>query len=245
MCTSSSWWTVTRIYIGVGEARTMIWDIGKNYWNYYFTLEERYRIITKPYQYFRLSQVGLSISRPPAAVARYTMIKHVKRQPLVYKVRSKLVRTSKRRYRLDGLNTLRYHLINITSCHLYTNILVDVGKTPKSIDDLQQEYEKSRNRKGRNNITRHWFSIIWYFVILFAWLHVQVCIVPFFFSSFFPWLLVIGFLLFRINLCMDSHNSIFDKYSLLFDLFRSVILRLLSFFTNVTGKFHYMYCINY
>ncbi|XP_065222715.1 beta-1,4-galactosyltransferase 4-like isoform X3 [Planococcus citri] len=98
---------------------------------------------------YRLSQVGLPISRPPASLARYTMVKHVKRRPLAYKVRSKLVRTSKRRYRLDGLNTLKYHLINISSYYLYTNILVDVGHPPKSIQDFQREYEKSQN------ITRH------------------------------------------------------------------------------------------
>lgn len=73
------------------------------------------------------------------------MIKHIKRRPLAYKVRSKLVRTSKRRYRLDGLNTLRYHLVNITNCYLYTNILVDVGAPPKSIEDFQKEYERNQN----------------------------------------------------------------------------------------------------
>lgn len=73
------------------------------------------------------------------------MIKHVKRRPLAYKVRSKLVRTSKRRYRLDGLNTLKYRLLNISHCHLYTNILVDVGTPPKSIEDFQREYEQSQN----------------------------------------------------------------------------------------------------
>lgn len=88
-------------------------------------------------------------------IARYTMIKHVKRHPLVYKVRSKLVRTSKRRYRIDGLNTLKYRLINITLCFLYTNILVDVGDPPRSIEDLQQKYEKGRYRKSRINVTRH------------------------------------------------------------------------------------------
>ena len=77
------------------------------------------------------------------------MIKHIKRRPLAYKVRSKLVRTSKRRYRLDGLNTLKYRLINVTSYYLFTNILVDVGYPPKSIQDFQKEYEKSQN------VTRH------------------------------------------------------------------------------------------
>lgn len=79
------------------------------------------------------------------------MIKHIKRRPLAYKVRSKLVRTSKRRYRLDGLNTLKYHLLNITHCYLYTNILVDVGAPPKTIQDFQREYEQSQNVSRR-----HW-----------------------------------------------------------------------------------------
>lgn len=87
----------------------------------------------------------MPISRPPAKLAKYTMIKHTKRRPLAYKVRSKLVRTSKRRYRLDGLNTLKYRLVNITCRHLYTNILVDVGKPPPSIQHFQKEYEHSQN----------------------------------------------------------------------------------------------------
>lgn len=86
---------------------------------------------------YRVQQSGLSITRPPEWLARYTMMKHVKRRPLVWTVRNKLLRTSGRRYRLDGLNTLRFRLIFAHKDILFTHLMVDVGHPPANIRHLQ------------------------------------------------------------------------------------------------------------
>nr|XP_053639674.1 LOW QUALITY PROTEIN: uncharacterized protein LOC128693824 [Cherax quadricarinatus] len=82
---------------------------------------------------YRIKQSGLSITRPPSMLARYTMIRHLKRRPLTWKVRGKLVRTSGRRYRLDGLNTLRYSLLALHRHPLFTHLLLDVGSPPENL----------------------------------------------------------------------------------------------------------------
>ncbi|XP_027208068.2 uncharacterized protein [Penaeus vannamei] len=82
---------------------------------------------------YRIKQSGLSITRPPTTLARYTMIRHLKRRPLTWKVRGKLVRTSGRRYRLDGLNTLKYSLLAIHRHPLFTHLLLDVGTPPENL----------------------------------------------------------------------------------------------------------------
>ncbi|XP_014280366.1 beta-1,4-N-acetylgalactosaminyltransferase bre-4 isoform X2 [Halyomorpha halys] len=93
---------------------------------------------------YRVEHVLLWISRPPEWIARYTMIKHEKRRPLARKVRTKLLRTSWRRYRLDGLNTAAYGLMEMKHISpILTHILIDVGHPPNSIKQLQQEEEGS------------------------------------------------------------------------------------------------------
>ncbi|XP_068213163.1 uncharacterized protein [Palaemon carinicauda] len=82
---------------------------------------------------YRIKQSGLSITRPPNMLARYTMIRHLKRRPLTWKVRGKLVRTSGRRYRLDGLNTLKYSLLALHKHPLFTHLLLDVGTPPENL----------------------------------------------------------------------------------------------------------------
>ncbi|CAB0002304.1 unnamed protein product [Nesidiocoris tenuis] len=79
---------------------------------------------------YRVEHVLSSISRPPEWVARYTMIKHEKRRPLSRRVRTKLLRTSWRRYRLDGLNTVSYGLGPIVQHNHYTHVMIDVGPPP-------------------------------------------------------------------------------------------------------------------
>ncbi|XP_046393595.1 beta-1,4-N-acetylgalactosaminyltransferase bre-4-like, partial [Ischnura elegans] len=88
---------------------------------------------------YRVQQAGLVITRPPEWIARYTMIKHVKRRPLAWRVRNKLLRTSGRRYRLDGLNTANYRLLAISEHHLFTRLLVDVGVPPANIRAIQAQ----------------------------------------------------------------------------------------------------------
>ncbi|XP_045109078.1 uncharacterized protein LOC123503397 isoform X2 [Portunus trituberculatus] len=82
---------------------------------------------------YRIRQSGLSITRPADSVAKYTMIRHLKRRPLTWKVRGKLLRTSGRRYRLDGLNTLKYTLQGLHRHPLFTHLLLDVGTPPENL----------------------------------------------------------------------------------------------------------------
>lgn len=85
----------------------------------------------------RLEQVGLPITRPPERLARYTMVKHVKRKPLAHAVRLKLVHTSQKRYRADGLNTLKYEVFRVDTEKLYTRILVGVGDMPEYVRSFE------------------------------------------------------------------------------------------------------------
>lgn len=85
----------------------------------------------------RLEQVGLPITRPPERLARYTMVKHVKRKPLAHAVRLKLVHTSQKRFKADGLNTLKYEVFRVDAEQLYTRILVDVGDMPEYVRSFE------------------------------------------------------------------------------------------------------------
>ncbi|KAL0281041.1 UNVERIFIED_CONTAM: hypothetical protein PYX00_002156 [Menopon gallinae] len=77
---------------------------------------------------YRLSQSGLFITRPISDIGRYTMIKHKKRKPSNSAVRRKLLATSKKRYRLEGLNSVQYKLMKKKELPWFTLIQVDVGK---------------------------------------------------------------------------------------------------------------------
>uniref|UniRef100_A0A0A9ZFX5 Beta-1,4-N-acetylgalactosaminyltransferase n=1 Tax=Lygus hesperus TaxID=30085 RepID=A0A0A9ZFX5_LYGHE len=93
---------------------------------------------------YRVEHVLSSISRPPEWVARYTMIKHEKRRPLSRRVRTKLLRTSWRRYRLDGLNTVSYGLGPIVEGPQYTHVMVDVGPPPTTYRIIEEEEENNQ-----------------------------------------------------------------------------------------------------
>ena len=65
------------------------------------------------------------------------MVKHVKRKPLAHAVRLKLVHTSQKRYRADGLNTLKYEVFRVDTEKLYTRILVGVGDMPEYVRSFE------------------------------------------------------------------------------------------------------------
>ena len=82
---------------------------------------------------YRLQHVGLRITRPPAQLARYKMIRHKKRPAVDGRIRYRLLWTGVRRYRIDGLNSLHslnYNIIHSRRRPLYTHILVDIGPPP-------------------------------------------------------------------------------------------------------------------
>ncbi|KAK6187774.1 hypothetical protein SNE40_005726 [Patella caerulea] len=76
---------------------------------------------------YRILHTGLKITRPPTNIARYKMIKHTKRKPTAWVTRSKLLNTAVKRFKMDGLNSVKYNVVCIHYKPLYTHIVVDVG----------------------------------------------------------------------------------------------------------------------
>ena len=76
--------------------------------------------------YKRIVSKHLFLERPPASIARYKMLKHShqKKNP----ARLKVLRTAQIRIDSDGVNNVKYKLLNTTSYHLYTRFLIDVGE---------------------------------------------------------------------------------------------------------------------
>jgi len=70
----------------------------------------------------RIQYNGLKIIRYKPEIARYTMIKHKKEK--ANRERVKVLRTSHRRYKTDGLNNLQYKVVNIGREKLFTNVTV-------------------------------------------------------------------------------------------------------------------------
>ncbi|XP_078738638.1 beta-1,4-galactosyltransferase 4 [Lampetra fluviatilis] len=81
----------------------------------------------------RVEHMNMTIFRPPAAVARYTMIFHSRNEDgnKVNQNRMKLLRDSARLLPRDGLNSCSYTLLSKSREPLYTNVTVDIG-TPES-----------------------------------------------------------------------------------------------------------------
>lgn len=106
----------------------------------------------------RLATAHLPILRPPSSIGRYTMIRHTKRSASPRLLRHKLLSTSKTRARLDGLNSMKHRIVNITNSPLYSLILVDVGSSPSVVRKLYgMSYALKNNLTTLSlaNITKH------------------------------------------------------------------------------------------
>ncbi|KAK6726800.1 hypothetical protein RB195_004858 [Necator americanus] len=82
----------------------------------------------------RVSTVGFKIARYPATIARYKMIKHAhetKSNP-VNKCRYKLLAQTKKKWKYDGLNSLKYEVVKLELLPLYTHVVVDLLETSES-----------------------------------------------------------------------------------------------------------------
>jgi len=87
-----------------------------------------------------VSLAGYKISRYPAKIARYKMIKHSKeKENPVNKCRYKLLYKTKRRWAKDGLSSLAYKALRVERLPFYTHILVDL---------LEEESRSSLHSQG-------------------------------------------------------------------------------------------------
>ncbi|XP_018026698.2 beta-1,4-N-acetylgalactosaminyltransferase bre-4-like [Hyalella azteca] len=75
----------------------------------------------------RIKHHGLSISRNPANISRYTMIRHYKDKPNPH--RFEMLRSGRSRYASDGLNSLKYRVLDVQLRRLYTCIYVEILNT--------------------------------------------------------------------------------------------------------------------
>lgn len=78
----------------------------------------------------RMMSKDLKLERPPASIARYKMLKHT--HQTLNPARMNILRTAQTRVDTDGVNNVKYKLLNTTLHHLFTHILIDVGEPPTS-----------------------------------------------------------------------------------------------------------------
>ncbi|KAK0429053.1 hypothetical protein QR680_011162 [Steinernema hermaphroditum] len=89
--------------------------------------------------YERLTLAGYNVSRFPAEIGRYKMIKHDRdRGNPVNKCRFELLGETKRRWRIDGLSNLNYTRVEFTRQHLYMNVTVKLYEK-ESIEWLKKQ----------------------------------------------------------------------------------------------------------
>lgn len=74
----------------------------------------------------RIVKKDLILERPPASIARYKMLKHTHQK--LNPARMKVLRTAHIRIDSDGVNNVKYNLLNTTFYHLFTHFLIDVGE---------------------------------------------------------------------------------------------------------------------
>ncbi|CAF0968854.1 unnamed protein product [Rotaria sordida] len=74
----------------------------------------------------RITNKHLILERPPASIARYKMLKHTHQK--LNPSRMKVLRTAHIRIDSDGVNNVKYKLLNTSFHHLYTHFLIDVGE---------------------------------------------------------------------------------------------------------------------
>ena len=81
----------------------------------------------------RIVKKDLKLERPPASIARYKMLKHTHQK--LNPSRMKVLRTAHIRIDSDGVNNVKYNLLNTTYYHLFTHFLIDVGEQSAWIDN--------------------------------------------------------------------------------------------------------------
>ena len=75
--------------------------------------------------YNRVRYYGYNITRYPAELARYKSLEHKKALHNPNEIY--MVKSDQQRFRIDGINSTNYHVVEVVDEKLYTWILVDVG----------------------------------------------------------------------------------------------------------------------
>ncbi|XP_062920522.1 beta-1,4-galactosyltransferase 2 isoform X1 [Mobula hypostoma] len=84
--------------------------------------------------YNRITLKGMKVSRPDSRIGKYRMIKHERdKHNEPNPQRFTKIQNTKLTMKQDGINSLRYKLVNITKYPMYTNITVDIGTPPPRI----------------------------------------------------------------------------------------------------------------
>ncbi|KAF6208585.1 hypothetical protein GE061_017043 [Apolygus lucorum] len=80
----------------------------------------------------RVEEILKWTMRPPEELGRITTIPHVKQTPvLTLRFRRQLKRMTKKRYRSDGLSSVKYTLKRLIQRKQFTHVLIDVGDPPE------------------------------------------------------------------------------------------------------------------
>lgn len=79
----------------------------------------------------RIQNAGFRIDRPPYNVARFTQIKHEKREAAQWKIRYKQLYSAESRQHSDGVRDVTYTLVSRRDEPLFTHFIVDVGTPPQ------------------------------------------------------------------------------------------------------------------
>ena len=79
--------------------------------------------------YARIVNKNLQLERPPASIARYKMLKHS--HQTLNPERMKFLSAAHTRIDSDGVNNVKYRLLEKHFNHLYTHLLIDVGDEPR------------------------------------------------------------------------------------------------------------------
>eukprot|EP00092_Neocalanus_flemingeri_P070776 GFUD01086903.1.p1 GENE.GFUD01086903.1~~GFUD01086903.1.p1 ORF type:complete len:493 (+),score=97.72 GFUD01086903.1:144-1622(+) len=104
----------------------------------------------------RIHYHKLRITRYKPEVARYTMLKH--KQEKVNKERARVLRTSHRRYKTDGLNSLKYQVLAKELMPLYTNVSVALhnpGKPNEILKMKRNRYEEFKHTQNMKSVHHH------------------------------------------------------------------------------------------
>ncbi|XP_076829690.1 beta-1,4-galactosyltransferase 2 [Brachyhypopomus gauderio] len=81
--------------------------------------------------YNRITLNGMKVSRPDVRIGRYRMIKHERdKHNEPNPQRFNKIQNTKNTMRKDGISSLTYRLVSVTTFPLYTNISVEIGKPP-------------------------------------------------------------------------------------------------------------------